>query len=456
MRKWIIAVIILAALAGGGYFFYARWSAQQAAATLTNLQTQPAEKGELLATIGATGQVRSSQTAMLTWKTTGTVESVLVKVGDRVTAGQKLAQLSQTSLPQSVILAQADLVNAQTALEDLTTAAENAAVQALQSISTAAEAVKQAQYQLDNYTMPRELQGLSTMEAVDLMQKRLDAARSAFEPYKYLPSGDNTREDRLDDLNQAQADYNAAIKRLDYEYSVQVAVSQLEKARKDYEKYSAGPTAADIAAVQARIAAATSALTQAWIAAPFDGVVTLVDTMPGDQATMSAQAFRIDDLSVMLVDLSVSEVDINQVQPGQEVSLSFDAVRNKEYHGVVRSVDRVGTLISGAIEFIVTVELTDPDEAVRPGMTAAVSIVVTRLEDVLLVPNRAVRYVDGEQTVFVLRGTEIIPVTVTLGAASEVSSEILGGELAAGDLIVLNPPAMLVSGGQPGMMMGRP
>ncbi len=456
MRKWIITIIIIAALAGGGYYYYTRWSAQQAAETLTNLQTQQAEKGELLATIGATGQVRSNQTATLTWKTTGTVEKISVSVGDRVAAGDKLAELAQTSLPQTVILAQADLVSAQTALEDLTTKSEDAAVQALQSISVAAEAVKQAQYQLDNYTMPRELQGLSTMEAVDLMQQHLDKARAAFEPYKYLPSSDKTREDRLDDLNQAQADYNAAIKRLDYEYTLQVAVSQLERARKDYEKYSAGPSASDIAAAKARIAAAEAALKQAWLEAPFGGIVTLVNSLPGDQVSIGTQAFRIDDLSTLLVDLSVSEVDINQVQLGQDVTLTFDAVRNKEYHGVVTEIDHVGTLVNGTIEFIVTVELADPDEAVRPGMTAAVSVVVTRLEDVLLVPNRAVRYVNGDQTVFVLRGTEIVPVTVTLGAASDVSSEILEGELAVGDLIVLNPPAMLVTGGRPGMMMGRP
>ncbi len=54
-------------------------------------------------------------------------------------------------------------------------------------------------------------------------------------------------------------------------------------------------------------------------------------------------AFRLDDLGSLLVDLAVSEIDINQIEAGQKVTLSFDAIRNKVYDGVVTSVDRVGS-----------------------------------------------------------------------------------------------------------------
>ena len=76
-------------------------------------------RGNLTATVGATGTVRARQTATLVWQTTGTVDDVNVQIGDQVQAGDVLASLSKTSLPQNVILAEAELVSAQQALEDL-------------------------------------------------------------------------------------------------------------------------------------------------------------------------------------------------------------------------------------------------------------------------------------------------------------------------------------------------
>ena len=87
--------------------------------TQSSFQTQALARGDLTATIGATGTVRANQSAVLLWQTTGTVDQVNVKVGDQVNKGDVLASLLQTSLPQNVILAQTDLVSAQQALTDL-------------------------------------------------------------------------------------------------------------------------------------------------------------------------------------------------------------------------------------------------------------------------------------------------------------------------------------------------
>ena len=105
------------------------------------------------------------------------------------------------------------------------------------------------------------------------------------------------------------------------------------------------------------------------------------------------------------------------------------------------AVALAGNVQSGVVNFRVTVELQDADEFVRPALTAAVNLVVTELEDVLLVPNRAVRVVDGQRVVYVLRDAALLPVEVVLGASSETYSELIDGELQAGDSIVLNPPA---------------
>jgi len=439
MKKFLYVIIVIGALAAAGYAYYL-WQGKQRASASANFQTTVAQRGSLTATIGATGLVRSRQNVVLTWKSSGTVEAVNFTVGDQAPAGERLAELSQTSLPQNVILARADLESSQRALDDLYTNAENAKIQALQSISTYANSVKNAQYQLDNFSVPDEQAKLEPIEAFDVMQDRLEAARQAFEPYKYYPSSDSTRSDLKEKLDFAQADFNTAVKRLDYVYAVEVARANLEKARQDYERWKDGPSAGEIAAAEARIDAAKATLSQASIEAPFAGVITSAVSQVGDQVAAGMEAFRMDDLSSLLIDLAVSEIDINQIQIGQEVSATFDAIRGNEYHGKVIAVDRVGTANQGVVDFTVTVELSNPDEQVKPGMTAAVNIIVNELTDILLVPNRAVRFREGHQVVYLLRDNQIIPVTVELGPSSEVESQMLKGELNAGDIIIINPP----------------
>ena len=114
-------------------------------------------------------------------------------------------------------------------------------------------------------------------------------------------------------------------------------------------------------------------------------------------------------------------------------------------------VSPVGTENQGVVNFKVTVELIDADADVRPGMTSAVEIVVSQLDNALLVPNQAVRAEEGKRIVYILgENGELTSVEVTLGDSSDRFSQLLEGDLQPGDLIVLNPPIDFFSGGPPG------
>ena len=447
-KRWISILILILVVIGGGFGFR-QWQMSRQASRLAIYQTEIITRGELIATVGGTGTVHANQTAVLTWQTSGTVESVLVQVGDTVSEGQELATLKRESLPQAVILAQAELTEAKKALEDLYTNAETAKNNALQAFARYADAVRDAQYQLDNFTVPSNQVGLDAIEALDKMQANLDAARQAFEAVKNRSLEDPLRKELKERLDNAQSDYNAAVRRVELEYSLQVAMSNLEKARRDYEKWKDGPSAEDIAAIEARIAAAQATLNLAHLTAPFSGTVTEVKIKPGDQVSPGSIAIRIDDLSSLLVDVRISEVDVNRIRVGQDASLVFDAILNKTYQGKVKEVSPVGTVTQGVVDFIVTIELTDADQDVKPGMTAAVNIVVNKLSDVLLVPNRAVRLSGGKRIVYVLRDGQNVTVPVTLGASSETYSEVIEGELKVGDKVILNPPTVFEQNGPP-------
>jgi HlyD family secretion protein len=440
MKKIIIIVLAVMLLAGGVYGYQTYRTIQTASAAQASLKTATLELGSLSATISATGKVRSSQTAAISWQTSGIIETIPVKVGEAVQAGEKLATLVQTSLPQSVILAQADLFSAQQALDDLTTTAESARIKAMQDIVTYEQAVKDAQYTLDNFTTPTSQADMDAVEAIKVTKERLDQARVAFEPVKYKASGDTQRKELLEALDLAQSDYNTAIKRLGYEYDLEVAQSNLVTAQNDYEKWKNGPDPAEVEAMKAKIAAAQATLRQAWIEAPFAGTITQVDAHAGDQVAASKSAFRLDDLSKLYVDLEVSEVDIDQIKLGQTVNVSFDALSGKQYAGKVEDVAMISNETSSAVNFTVTVELNNPGKDVRPGMTSEVEIVTAQRDQALLVPNQAVRVVDGKQVVYLVQADQSTKtVEVGLGVSSDAYSELLSGDLKAGDVVVLNP-----------------
>ena len=232
---------------------------------------------------------------------------------------------------------------------------------------------------------------------------------------------------------------------------VELAKAQLVDGTREWERLKDGPDADDITAAQARIDAIQASLELAQLKAPFPGTITEVRSIVGDLVSPGTTSFRIDDLSHLLVDVQVTEVDINRIRIDQPLTLSFDAILNTEYQGKVIEVSRVGSLTSGLVNFTVTVELLDADQSIRPGMTAAANIIIEQIPNALLVPNRAVRLRDGQRVVYVLKNNTPTAVNIEIGASSDQFSEILSGDLKEGDVLVLNPPTEFNfgSGGRP-------
>jgi len=166
-----------------------------------------------------------------------------------------------------------------------------------------------------------------------------------------------------------------------------------------------------------------------------------VDTQPGSLVSAGTVGARIDDLSTLYADVIVSEVDINKIQVGQAVQLTFTAVPNKTYNGKVTSVGAVGTSASGVVNFPVTVKLTNPDSQINPGMSAIVNIVVAQDNNVLLVPNQAVHTLAGRSTVTLLSQGQLTTVPVSVGITNNTTSEVSSSQLNAGDVVVLNTSA---------------
>ncbi len=465
-RKTIIIIVSVVIVLAVAAFFVAN-QAQKSNAANAAFETVTLERGELIAYVGATGTVRANQTAQLTWQTSGRIENIYVELGEEVQASQVLADLAQSSLPQSVILSQAELFSAKKALEMLQDS-DSARAAAQLTLAQAQIAYNNAVEDRESYDYRRASENtLDGLRANYILAQ--DAVERAEELYGWVEDSAEDEPNRamaLSQLSQARKNRDRALANLNYAMSkpdpedveradaqVDVALAQLEDAKREVERLKGGVDPEEIAAAEARVAAIEATLSYKQLEAPFAGTVTQINAKVGDQVAPGTLSFRVDDSSRLLVDINVPEVDINQVEVDQPVKMSFDAILGDDFSGKVIEVARVGTVSPNGVDFRVTVEI-DREVCetcdIRPGMTAAVNIVVEKLANVLLVPNRAVRFEEGSRVIYVL-GKSGMPeaMKIEIGGTSDAYSEVLSGDVQEGDVVVLNPPRTF---SPPGMM----
>ena len=136
---------------------------------------------------------------------------------------------------------------------------------------------------------------------------------------------------------------------------------------------------------------------------------------------------QLGDLSRMFVLASVDETDVASVEPGQSVDITLDAYPDEVFEGVVTRIDPQTVTQQNVTVVPVTVEITDPDARLKPGMNATCSFILDRKENVLVVPTEAVRDQDGEYAVTVMKNGNQIERSVEVGLAGDETTEITSG-----------------------------
>lgn len=467
MKRALIIIVLLAALAGGAYYAYTR-SLQAQAAAQNTYQTVALTKGDLTATVGATGTVRTNQATTVNWQASGRIGKILVKEGDSVQPNQVLAELDPATLPQNLILAQADLVTARRSLEKLQTS-NTARAQAQQTLTQAQQALKDAQDERFRKNLARVSRATTDQKQAELVivLDSLKNARENFAKFENRPADDLQHAQALGILNAAQLKADRLQYELDWllqgpdehevalaDAAIEVAAARLADAQREWERLKNGVDPQDLIAAQARVESIQAALAQTQIKAPIRGTVTDIKSMVGDQVNPGTVSFRIDDLTRLLVDVQITEVDINRIKTGQPARMTFDAIPNQEYTGQVVETSAFGSTTQGVVNFTVTVELTGSPAQVRAGMTAAVNLTVEQLNSVLLVPNRAVRLRNGQRILYRLENGQPTAVEIRMGAISDTYSQILGGDVKENDEIILNPPTAALQPAGGGMFGG--
>jgi HlyD family secretion protein len=341
MKKTLITLLVIAVLAVGGYFGFTQYRKAQAAKAST-YSTDVVTRGELTAIIGATGSVRANQTAVVTWQTSGQIATMDASIDQVVNADQSLASLASSTLSQSLILARADLITAQRNLDNLLNS-NTAAAQAYLTMVQAKKALEDAEKNQTNkkyYTSSQDSID-NARASLTIAEDSVKRAQEIFDQFANLPDSDVMRANALSSLaaarqqrDRALANLNALLAKPDAIFldeasaKVELAKAQLADATREWERLKDGPDANDITAAQVRIEAIQASLELSDLKAPFAGTITEVHSLVGDLVSPGTASFRIDDLSHLLVDIQVTEVDINRIQLDQPVTLTFDAILN--------------------------------------------------------------------------------------------------------------------------------
>jgi len=430
----LIAVIVITAITWGLAVLLSGCAFRSKESTGVENQVVPVERGDITIDISAAGNLSYSLKKDLAFDMAGTVEEVLVEVGDSVEEGQVLAKLDTSEWEEQLAAKELDLTQAEVNLK-------NAQV-----------ALDKAENPWKNYT---EEEREDAEEAVEDAQEEVDLAKRRLRDA--IKSGDVLEGQRCQlDLYNAQVKLDIAQDKLDemvYELDeddveikgmlVQIAEGRLENAKKAVEKaLAASPE----------------------ITAPFDGFITQVNVEGGDEVTKGTVAMQVADPTRFEAELLVSETNIFKVKLGGEARVQLDVMPTFNLPASVTYISPTATIQSGVVNYEVTVEvesletirqqqetmqspqgvapepmptLIPEDFQLKEGLTVTVSIVVEEKNDVLLVPNRAITYRGTEAYVLVVSpdGT-IEPRLIQTGISDSQNTEVTSG-LSEGEQVVI-------------------
>ncbi len=388
-RRFAVIVVVGLAIGGGAYWLLG--DGEPAMAYLT----EPARIGDLTVVVTATGTVQPTNKVEISTELSGTVRKVLVDYNSPVEPGEVLAELDTERLEATLESSRAQLAAAE---------------------ARVAEAQATIEEMLGNYERRQTLAERNVVSAQELA-----LAQAAYE--------------------RALAAHASAV--------------------------------AHVRVAQAEVQVNETNLSKACICSPISGIVLDRNIEPGQTVAASLQApvlFTIaEDLSQMELQVDVDEADVGQTGVGQRASFMVDAYPGRRFPADIRDIRYAPEIVEGVVTYKAVLIIDNSERLLRPGMTATAEIVVQEVDEVLLVPNAALRFLppaeeetgsslsvleliiprpprfrtaslpspDGpDRVVWVLRDGIAAGVPVTVGQSDGRTTEIVSGDLSAGDPVI--------------------
>jgi HlyD family secretion protein len=396
-KTLILSVAGAAVLAVAGFYF---WGGQAGAAPYL---TARVERGNLRNTVTATGTLQAVTTVQVGSQASGTISALLADYNSVVKKGQVIAQLDPAVSKAQVDQARANLQQAQAGLQQARAAVVNsragvndARARAQAAASTAQNnqagvagaqanlAVLKAQ-QDDALSLLRQQEAL--VKTGVIAQRDLDVAQTAYQTAKAK------YDQGVSQLNQAT---------LSQQMSASSGIAQ-SQAQVEQSQAGVSQSQAQVQAAEAQVQQAQAALQLAevnlahtTITSPIDGIVVSRDVNVGQTVAASLSAptlFTIaNDLTKMQVIANIDQADIGLVENAKSVKFTVDAFPGKDFDGKIEQMRLNPQNVQNVVTYNVVIDVDNPEQRLKPGMTANLTVTIDERNNVLKVPNAALRF----------------------------------------------------------------
>lgn len=342
-KRFLYGAPALILLAAGSYGAYTLWGGDKAVASY---RLAKVERGTITAAVSASGSLNPVVSVQVGSQVSGQVRELHVDYNSTVKKGQLIARIDPDTFSLRVNQAAADLEAARANV--LTQRANVAALHA--EVSRARVNLAEARRELERNRSLHERNFISAA-VLDKSQAVFDVAREQLK------------------IVQAQLAVGESQVR-NVEALVRQREAQLAQAKVDLERTS--------------------------IRAPVDGTVVKKSVEPGQTVAASLQAPELfviaQDLREMQVDTSIDEAEIGRIRVGQAATFTVDSFPGRVFRGKVSQVRKAAQVVQNVVTYTAVIATTNPDLSLFPGMTANVRIVVDSRENVLRIPNSALRF----------------------------------------------------------------
>ena len=343
------------------------------------LETGRVEKGDIRGVLVETGIIKSQVGAVVKIgaRATGRLDKMLVKVGDRVKAGQFIARIDDRETLKAIEQQKAALGAAQDTLSQI------------------------------RLTYPQKIR-----EA----KANWDYARIAYERQQELIKKEYTTQDSLDKAENQFHAADAVLKRLKDEFATQESI-----------------TKATIKEITAQLEQQEIRLSYTRIYSTISGIVADVTAQEGETIVAGLQVANLVtvlDPTRLEMWAYIDETDIGRAKKGQKVEYTVDTYTHRTFRGFIERINPQPVVKDNIVYYLATVKVPPEDAAfLRPEMTTHVKIILTEKSGVLTVPNAAIKFEKGRQIAYVAtKGSQSVKkVELKLGIRGEDRTEVLSG-----------------------------
>jgi HlyD family secretion protein len=444
----LIAVVLVVAVGFGIYKF----KIAKPKTTQNNVRYTTLKKTKIESTISSSGAIKSGNSTNVYSNFTYNVQNINVSIGDVVKKGDVLATIDTTTLEQDIAQNEQSVV-----------ASEQKAQLALTS---AKQKYDNLQYLHDNNL---NTDAINAEKALDAAKLDLEEKQKVYEYDKAMLTNGQVSQDTV---NKAQTDYQNAQGTVDKD-SVALEATKvtddqnLAQAKTDYDTAVAN---ANDHSARLQLENKKDQLKNKEVVAPVDGTVTNINAVVGQES--SGALFVIQDLSNLIVNVTVDETDINKIKVGQRAEVTTDASGSDIIEGQIVSFEPVSSSASANtsttstsngktsssstsssnstssdVTFNVKVQITGQNDKIKVGMNSVVNIVTDEKDDIYAVPYQTVLSKNGKYDVYaaVDEGGKYVvkEIPVTEGIQSAANVEIQG-DISDGMIILDSPSSYTV------------